>query len=139
MGRNLNSVWFVGSHLSFSSQLLFFHLTSTNYLSWKLQIEAILIGYGLQQFIDGSLSTPPATTTINNAPSPNPEYLTWLRQDKLIFGALVGSISPTLIPVITQSKMSREVWMTLANTYAQPSREHIKQIKDQIKQATKGS
>ena len=29
--------------------------------------------------------------------------------------------------------------LTLANTYARPSRGHIKQIKDQIKQATQGS
>ena len=70
-------------------------------------IEAILIAYGLQKFIDGSLSTPPATTTVNETSTPNPEYLTWLRQDKLIFGALVGTISPPLIPLITLCATSR--------------------------------
>ena len=49
-------------------------LISTNYLSWKLQIEAILIGYNLQQFIDGSLFAPPTTITINGAAIPNPAY-----------------------------------------------------------------
>ena len=37
-------------------------LTSTNYLSWKLQMEAILIGYDLHKFIDGSYTAP--TTTV---------------------------------------------------------------------------
>ena len=41
-------------------------LTPTNYLSWKLQIEAILIGYDLQKFINGSFTAPPETITINN-------------------------------------------------------------------------
>ena len=35
--------------------------------------------------------------------------------------------------------MSCEAWTTLANTYARPSWDHIKQIKGQLKQATKAS
>ena len=114
-------------------------LTSTNYLSWKTQIEAILIGYDLHKFIDGSQPSPPATITANNAASPNPAYQTWLRQDKLLFGALVGTMSPNLVPLIAQSKTSHDAWKALANTYARPSRGHIKQIKDNLKNISKGS
>ena len=114
-------------------------LTSTNYISWKLQIEAILIGYGLYNFIDGSYPAPMATTTTNNEVQPNPERLTWLLQDKLLFGALVGTLSPSLILLIMQSQTSREAWKTLANTYSQPSRGHIKQLKEKLKQTSKGS
>ena len=89
-------------------------------------MEAILISYDLYKFIDGSYPTPMATITINNEVKPNLEYQTWLRQDKILFGALVGTLSPLLIPFITQSQTSREAWKTLANTYAQPSRGHIK-------------
>ena len=66
-------------------------LTSTNYLSWKLQMKAVLIGYDLYKFIDRSCPTPIATITTNNEVQPNPEYLSWFCQDKLLFGALVGS------------------------------------------------
>ncbi|RVW71302.1 Retrovirus-related Pol polyprotein from transposon RE1 [Vitis vinifera] len=114
-------------------------LTPTNYLSWKTQMEAILIGYDLQKFIDGSYPAPPTTITTNNVVSTNPAYQTWLRQDKLLFGALVGTLSSTLVPLITQSKTSYEAWQILANTYARPSRGHIKQLKDHLKNITKGS
>ncbi|RVW17904.1 Retrovirus-related Pol polyprotein from transposon RE1 [Vitis vinifera] len=114
-------------------------LTPTNYLSWKTQMEAILIGYDLQKFIDGSHPAPPTTITTNNVVSTNPTYQTWLRQDKLLFGALVGTLSSTLVPLITQSKTSYEAWQILANTYARPSRGHIKQLKDHLKNITKGS
>ncbi|RVW19477.1 Retrovirus-related Pol polyprotein from transposon RE1 [Vitis vinifera] len=114
-------------------------LTPTNYLSWKTQMEVILIGYDLQKFIDGSHPAPPTTITTNNVVSTNPAYQTWLRQDKLLFGALVGTLSSTLVPLITQSKTSYEAWQILANTYARPSRGHIKQLKDHLKNITKGS
>ncbi|RVW53564.1 Retrovirus-related Pol polyprotein from transposon RE2 [Vitis vinifera] len=114
-------------------------LTPTNYLSWKTQMEAILIGYDLQKFIDGSHPAPPTTITTNNVVSTNPAYQTWLRQDKLLFRALVGTLSSTLVPLITQSKTSYEAWQILANTYARPSRGHIKQLKDHLKNITKGS
>lgn len=60
-------------------------------------------------------------------------------QDKLLFGALVGTLPPSLIPFITQSQTSHDAWKVLANTYAKPSHGHIKQIKEQLKQTTKGS
>ncbi|KAH7663599.1 hypothetical protein IHE45_14G066700, partial [Dioscorea alata] len=67
----------------------------------------------------------------------NPTYQTSLRQDKLLFGALVGTLTPTLIPLITRSKNSLEAWTILSNTYSRPSRGHIKQLKDYLKQITK--
>ena len=62
-----------------------------------------------------------------------------MRQDNLIFSALVGSLTPSIIPLIQQTNSSREAWTTLANIYARPSRGRIKQIKEQLKHATKGS
>nr|GMD65699.1 Retrovirus-related Pol polyprotein from transposon RE1 [Ipomoea batatas] len=38
-------------------------LTSSNYLTWKIQLEAILIGYDLEHFIYGSKPVPTATIT----------------------------------------------------------------------------
>lgn len=54
-------------------------LTSTNYLSWKLQIEAILIGYDLYKFIDGSHPCPHQTISANDTETLNPDYLPWIR------------------------------------------------------------
>ena len=71
-----------------------------------------------------------ATITTNNETKPNPEYQTWLCQDKLLFSASIGTFSPSLIPFITQSQTSRDAWKILANTYARSSRGHIKRIKE---------
>ncbi|KAJ8647024.1 hypothetical protein MRB53_000047 [Persea americana] len=40
-------------------------LTSTNYLSWKLQFHTLFIGYDLLGYIDGSKPCPSATPTLN--------------------------------------------------------------------------
>ncbi|CAL9004058.1 unnamed protein product [Prunus brigantina] len=114
-------------------------LTSTNYLSWKLQFQSLFIGYDLLGYIDGSKPCPPATLTQENTTIPNPSYSLWIRQDQLILNAIIGSLSPTIISFIAQAQTSKQAWTTLANTYAKPSRGRIKQIKHQLKYTTKGS
>ena len=83
-------------------------LSTTNYLSWKLQMEVILIGYDLYKFIDDSYPALTAIIVTNNGVKLNLEYQTWLRQDKLLFGVLVGTLSASLILLITQSRTSQE-------------------------------
>ena len=113
-------------------------LTSTNYLSWKLQFQTLFVGYDLLGYIDGFKPCPSATITDNNTTTPNPAHSLWVRQDQLILNAIIGSISPNIIPFVATAKTSKEAWITLANTYAKPSRGHIKQVKSQIRQMTRG-
>ena len=114
-------------------------LSSTNYLTWSLQIQSLLEGYDLHHFIDGTHTPPPPTVTITSVASPNPTYTTYKCQDHLIFSALLGAISVSLQPLIAHTTTSLDAWQTLANTYAKPSRGHIKQLKEQLQQCTKGS
>ena len=114
-------------------------LTSSNYISWKMQFHTLFIGYDLLSYIDGSKSCPPATLHQNNMTIPNPNYIIWVRQDQLILNAIIGSLSPTIIPLIAQAKTSREAWNILADTYAKPSRGRIKHVKGHLKKITKGS
>lgn len=83
-------------------------LTSTNYLSWKLQFQTLFIGYDLLGYIDGSKPCPPATLTQANTTRPNPSYILWIRQDQLILNAVIGSISPTIILSDTPIKQDYE-------------------------------
>ncbi|KAE8676754.1 hypothetical protein F3Y22_tig00111582pilonHSYRG01003 [Hibiscus syriacus] len=96
-------------------------------------------GYVLHHFIDGTQTPPQPTVTVNGVTSPNPAYITWKRQDRLLFSALLGAISISLQPLIAHTTTSLDAWQTLANTYAKPSRGHIKQLKEQLKRCTKGS
>ncbi|KAA8529492.1 hypothetical protein F0562_033709 [Nyssa sinensis] len=114
-------------------------LTTTNYISWKLQFHTLFVGYDLLGDIDGSKPCPPSTITQNNTTIPNLAHNTWIRQDQLILNTIVGSFSPTIISFIARAKTSEEAWLILANIYAKPSRGRIKQIKNQIKNLTKGS
>ena len=59
--------------------------------------------------------------------------------DKLIFSAFVGSLSASIIPFLNCTTTSCEAWTTLANTYAKPTRGHIKQIKEKLKNPVQGS
>ncbi|KAJ9555883.1 hypothetical protein OSB04_010497 [Centaurea solstitialis] len=115
-------------------------LTSSNYLLWKAQLEALLVGYDLHHFVDGSVNPPSATiVAATGPPTRNPAYTTWIRQDKLLFGALAGTLSPSLGSLITRASTSKEAWDILANTYALPSRGHVKQLKFKLKHMTKGA
>ena len=89
-------------------------LHSKNYLDWKLQIKAILNGHDLMGYIDGSCPQPAAMILENNTEKSNPAFTAWFRQYQLIFGALVGTLSPNLISLISHSKTSKELWDKLA-------------------------
>ncbi|CAA7023370.1 unnamed protein product [Microthlaspi erraticum] len=114
-------------------------LNSTNYLMWSLQVHALLDGYDLAGYLDESSATPPATLTTNEVTSVNPAHTKWKHQDRLIYSGLLGAISLTIQPILSTSRTSAEIWSTLASTYAKPSRGHIKQIKHQLKQWSKGT
>lgn len=108
-------------------------LTAGNYLTWSLQIHALLDGYDLAGHIDGSLTVPPASVTIDDQISVNPAYTLWKRQDKLIYIFLIGAISLPLQPLVSRATTVHEAWNTLASTYAKPSCGHIKKLKTQLK------
>src|SRR5262249_55940224 len=59
-------------------------LTSTNYPSWLVQFETLLIGYDLLGYIDGSTPCPPLLLTLDGKTISNPQHAFWTRQDKLL-------------------------------------------------------
>ncbi|XP_010445186.1 PREDICTED: uncharacterized protein LOC104727812 [Camelina sativa] len=113
-------------------------LTSTNYLTWSLQVHSLLDGYDLSGYIDGSSVPPEQTLGSTTLPTPNPAYAKWRRQDKLIYSALLGTLSPALQPVVSKTKSSAELWKHISSTYSNPSWGHIQQLRLQLKQASKG-
>ncbi|KAG6788032.1 hypothetical protein POTOM_004085 [Populus tomentosa] len=114
-------------------------LTSSNYASWKIQFEILFIGYDLLGYINGSNPCPSPTLITDNIIISNPAYSLWARQDQLLLNAIVGSLSPPLISFVARTKSSHDAWHVLATTYAKPSRGRIRQVKNQLKNLTKGS
>ncbi|XP_010419979.1 PREDICTED: uncharacterized protein LOC104705629 [Camelina sativa] len=68
-------------------------LTASNFLMWNRQIRALLAGYGLAHFLDGSGDTPAPTVLVNGVSANNPKFILWQRQDQLIYSSLLGAIS----------------------------------------------
>ena len=114
-------------------------LSSTNYLTWSIQITSLPRGYDLVKFVDNTAELPPPTFIENGNTISNPSLKAWQRQDSLIFSGLMGAIESSLQPLIATSRSTLEAWTTLANTYGKPTRGHIKQLKQQLKLCVKGT
>ncbi|CAN1166203.1 Retrovirus-related Pol polyprotein from transposon RE1 [Linum perenne] len=104
-------------------------LDATNYVLWKLQIEPFLAGYDLKGHVDGS-SNAPATTTAEGAI--NPEYAKWYRQDQLVLGWVINSLSPSVIHTLVGVQTSRVTWISLATTFGSGSPSQIRSLKNQL-------
>lgn len=114
-------------------------LTSFNFLMWNRQVHALLDGYDLVGHIDGSMVIPPATITTETWEAPNPAFTLWKRQDKLIYSGLLAAITTSLQPILSITNTTAEIWTNLSSAYAKPSRGHIKQLKQQIDNWSKGN
>lgn len=114
-------------------------LTGSNFLMWSRQVHSLLDGYNLAGFVDGSAEIPPPTLTVDDNIITNDAYVLWKRQDKLIYSGLLGAISPSVQSLLASTTTSADIWNTLSATYAKPSRGHILQLRQQLKQWTKGT
>ncbi|OMO72467.1 hypothetical protein CCACVL1_17774 [Corchorus capsularis] len=107
-------------------------LTSSNYTSWKAQMDALLVGLYLAGYVDGSFPLPPFEIQQEGEMIPNPAYNLWLRQDKLILHALITSTSESILPYIASATTSSEAWNTLAKVFANKNRSRIMSLKEQL-------
>ncbi|XP_010523508.1 PREDICTED: uncharacterized protein LOC104801833 isoform X2 [Tarenaya hassleriana] len=113
-------------------------LTATNYLTWSIKIRALLQGYDLDGFLDPT-QAPAVSIIANNVSSPNPAYKPWFCQDRLVFSALLGSISAECQALVASATTSATARTTLLQTYGRSSQGHVKLIKDHMRRYTKGA
>jgi len=106
---------------------------------WSRQVHALLDGYDLAGYIDGFVTAPSETITTTGVLTANSAYKFWKRQDKLIYSAILGTITITIQPLLSRSNTAAEIWEKLKATYATPSWGHIQQVRQHIKQWSKGT
>lgn len=114
-------------------------LSASNYLTWHLQVRALLEAHELHPFINDVDGMPPATITTNGLLQPNTAHAPWKRQDRLLYNALIGYLSLAIQPIVARAITTLDVWTILESTYGTPSRGHIKQIKQHLKRSNKGT
>ncbi|KAF1892949.1 hypothetical protein Lal_00015269 [Lupinus albus] len=81
---------------------------------------------------DLTTSSPLVTTS-------NPAYKTWCRQDCLIYGAILTTLSNEVLSLESQTKTSHDLWTHLKSAYAKASHNHLKQLKERLCVASKGT
>lgn len=113
-------------------------LNATNFPVWHKQVMATLIGLGLDTYVDGSTAAP-SKTLASDATKPNLEYRSWLRKDQIILGALIGSCSDTIQPLVSSTETSYQAFKHLTESYASISRSRIISLKSRLANNPKGN
>jgi hypothetical protein len=103
-------------------------LTPSTFPQWHAQFEALLIGYDLLDYVEGTLLCPSSSGTTTDELC----KLYWVRQDKLILSVILASTSPSITPLIATAKTSHEAWKKLKNLYASRSRTRAMQLKEEL-------
>lgn len=114
-------------------------LNSSNYPAWYRQIHSLLVARDLEGYVTGATPCPPQTITTGSATSPNPAYSFWIRQDKYLYIALLGSCDAEAWAVMSTAETSRAAWLALECAFATRSRSRIMSLKERLNSVIKGS
>lgn len=110
---------------------------STNFSTWKAQIEMLLHGHDLYGFLDGTNPAPPTTISEKETQIPNPAFKLWFRQDKLIQNALLASVDSTLASTVATAASAKSAYDSLHTAFANKSQTRIFSLRDQLARLTK--
>lgn len=84
-------------------------LTSTNYLMWNRQVHSLLDSHDLAGHVDGSIEIPSPTPMIDDQVTVNTEYSLWKHQDKLIYSALLGAMTPHIQALLATTATAADI------------------------------
>ncbi|KAG8485720.1 hypothetical protein CXB51_019072 [Gossypium anomalum] len=97
-------------------------LGENNFLLWKQQVLLILEGYGLQDFVLGTINTPLQLVVDKDGNLvPNPVFLFHKQQDKLFASWLLSTICDEILVHLTNTQSSFDVWNTVVRRFASKS------------------
>ena len=114
-------------------------LTATNYPAWYKQVHALLIVRDLEGYVTSKIVCPLATVGSGDAAAPNPAYSLWIRQDKLIYLALLGSCDSEARSVMAAVDTSCDAWVALARAFSNQSQSRIMSLRERLSSITKGT
>jgi hypothetical protein len=115
-------------------------LSQDNYLLWQFLMVPFLEGQNLYGYVDGTNPRPPQLVAdpTSGLLVANPGYQAWYHQDRMIFSAIVSTLSVEALPHVIGLSTSREVWLTLETLFSAQSQSRIMQIKLQLATLKKG-
>jgi hypothetical protein len=86
-----------------------------------------LEGHNLFGHVDGTIPQPPKLIPDRTSGLLilNPDHLPWYHQDRIIFSAIISTLSVETLPHVIGLSTSREVWVTLKTLFAAQSQSRI--------------
>ncbi|VFQ88241.1 unnamed protein product [Cuscuta campestris] len=99
------------------------------------QVRSTLIGLGLLGYVDGTLPSPPQV--VDGAA--NPCNIIWFCQDQAIVGALLGSCTDIIQPLISNVSTARDAWLNLHSSFTSASRDHVLALKSKLGKNPRGN
>lgn len=114
-------------------------LDTHNYLLWLTQFKLLLKGYDLQGFVDRTNRCPPQTIVSGSSTVENPAYLHWKKQDQILLGWLLSSLTENVLAQVVGLTSSQAVWSALERQYASKSKARIMQLRRELQTIRKGS
>ncbi|MFS7997506.1 putative RNA-directed DNA polymerase [Helianthus anomalus] len=93
----------------------------------------------LTGYVDGTLSSPPETTTANEKSVPNPDFETWKDTDQKVLWLIQSSLSEEAMNEVIGLSTARQVWLAFENAYSHCSLERMHTLRDTLRQLQKGS
>ncbi|KAM1697881.1 hypothetical protein ACFX2K_029411 [Malus domestica] len=124
-------------------------LDDTNYLNWQFQMQLLLEGHGIMQFVDGSNLCPPRFL-VNSSDSgmvsgnsssqlENDAYVVWKLHDRALMQLITATLSPAAISCAIGSSSACDLWNRLKEQFYTVSRTSIFQMKSNLQTIKKGS
>ncbi|KAG8492721.1 hypothetical protein CXB51_010467 [Gossypium anomalum] len=114
-------------------------LGENNFLLWKQQVLLILEGYGLQDFVLGTLNTPSQSVIDKDGNLvPNPAFLFHKQQDKLLASWLLSTICDEILVHFTNAQSSFDVWNTVVRRFASKSTLTVSTLRHSLYSQKKG-
>lgn len=108
-------------------------LTDENYLLWNLQVLAGLRGLGLESFISIHPPVPPQVLSVDETSEVvNPAFITWCRQDQLLFSFLLASMSESVQTQMIGCESSAQLWSRVSTIFATRSKARVMHYKLQL-------
>ncbi|KAJ0100313.1 hypothetical protein Patl1_20260 [Pistacia atlantica] len=112
-------------------------LSSSNYLLWTSQLLPLLESQELLKHVDGTLKPPPRFDPPNSQ-TPNPKYMMWKTTDQRLLSLLLSSLTKEAMAEVVRLFTSREVWLTLENTFSHRSKAREIHLKDDLQSMKRG-
>ncbi|GAU13165.1 hypothetical protein TSUD_179080 [Trifolium subterraneum] len=108
-------------------------LKSNNYPAWHRQVHNLLVAQNLDGYVTGETPCPPPVikSVVDGKEINNPAFNIWIRQDKYLYIALLGTCDEEARAVMSTTPTTRDAWLILERAFATRSLSRVMSLKEQ--------